>query len=242
MWDEIMKIFIDHEIFRAYPAAKAGFVVADIVVTKSDPYIEQLKNELQQRLAGQGITKETWEARPEIVGWRRVFETFVMGKGYCASVESLVRRVVNGQKIWNISTVVDLYNCCSALSLVPMGGYDMTKIAGDIVVRYGKAGEVIAPLGASESFSVADNHVVYADDEKVLCWLWNYRDSRLSCIDQNSKRVIFFLDEAFEVSDGLLRRTLADFVERLEKIGARVVASGIVDAVRPEINLNRDAV
>ncbi|KAB8335905.1 hypothetical protein SD80_004925 [Scytonema tolypothrichoides VB-61278] len=76
-----------------------------------------------------------------------------------SSVEALVRRVIGGQGLWQVSSVVDLYNCVSVLTLLSIGAYDLRKIRGDIHLRYGHNGEVFLPLSSQEVISSSLNHL-----------------------------------------------------------------------------------
>ena len=175
----------------------------------------------------------------DIAGWRQIYrEAFgVKPSQFRSSVEALVRRVLKGKGVWQVSSIVDLYNCSSVRHLLPMGAYDVTKIEGDVALRYGQAGEVFLPLGSNEEVAVEQRHVVYADDEKVLCWLWNYRDSRLSALDLESREALFFIDAAFVPRHSSVEQALADLATSLEALDGQVRARGVLDAGCPRADL-----
>lgn len=57
------------------------------------------------------------------------------------SSEALLRRVLKGQSLYQINSVVDTCNLCSLRFLLSLGLYDVNKINGNIVLRPGKSGE-----------------------------------------------------------------------------------------------------
>lgn len=191
-----MKIILDEKILKKYPNTAIGYLIAEVTVKQSDLYVENLKTELRKHLEDEGINPTTFVLHPDLKVWREIYEKDfgVKAKTFRSSIEALLKRVLTGKEIWNINSIVDLYNCCSVLSLLPMGGYDLDKIMGDIQVRYGQENERFLGLGTKEETEVKSNHVVYSDQQRIFCWLWNHKDAHETCIDENSKRVIFFID------------------------------------------------
>ena len=163
-----MQISIEKEVLDAYPNAAIGYLVAMVSVQKSEPFVEGLKSGLEQHLKNQGLDATQFTVHPSISVWREIYENdfHVKAKTYRSSLEALVRRVVTGKAIWNICNVVDLYNCCSVMSLLPMGGYDLDKISGDIRIRYAKEGEVFLGLERKKLQETHPDHVVYSGRSK----------------------------------------------------------------------------
>lgn len=155
-------------------------------------------------------------------------------KTYRSSLEALLKRLLTGKSLWTICNVVDLYNCCSVLSLLPMGGYDLQKIQGNISIRYAKEAEPFLSLGEKQPILTSPHHVVYADDQNILCWLWNHKDSSYTCIDEHSTSVIFFID-AFESTQ--LQNALKQLAKHLEQIDGTVLETGILNSSLPNILL-----
>ncbi|MFC2049310.1 B3/4 domain-containing protein [Chlamydiota bacterium] len=223
-----MLFSIDDKIFENYPQTEIGYLVAQVCVRKSDPFVENLKCSLQEHLLNQGINPTNFVAHPSLAIWRKIYEENfgVKPKTYRSSIESLIRRVVTGKGIWNICNIVDLYNCCSILSLLPMGGYDLNKIVGDVKIRYAEEGETFLGLGEKEKIQTLPNHIVYSDDQRILCWLWNHKDSAETCIDEDSKSVVFFID-AFEHNSVLSALKL--LAENLRLIQSTILEAGILN-------------
>lgn len=227
-----MKIQIEREVLERYPDAEIGYLVAQVSVKNSDTHVDALKRMLGKDLADKGINATNFVIHPSLSKWRKIYEDDfqVNAKTYRSSIEALVRRIVTGKEIWNINSVVDLYNCCSVFSLLPMGGYDLKKISGTITIRFASEQEPFYPLGAKEKIEAKSNHVVYADDQRVICWLWNHKDARETCIDEDSETVIFFID-SFESAG--LQKALSELAEHLKKIGGIPSETGILNKASP---------
>lgn len=232
-----MLIRIEDEVLERYPEMEIGYLVAQVSVQKNDPYVESLKERLGEYLQEQGINATNFVVHPSIAQWRKIYEEDfqVKAKTYRSSIEALLRRVVTGKEIWNICNVVDLYNCCSILSLLPMGGYDLKKVSGDIMIRYAKEGEAFLGLGERTKVAAQPNHVVYADDERIMCWLWNHKDCAETCIDESSMCVLFFID-SFERDR--VQVALTQLGENLTKIHCMPLETGVLNRMSPQTRLN----
>jgi DNA/RNA-binding domain of Phe-tRNA-synthetase-like protein len=230
-------ISIECQVLEKYPEVEIGYLVARVNVKKTDPIVESLKQTLGKHLQKRGINATNFSIQPSIARWRKIYENdFQMkAKTYRSSIESLLRRVVTGKEIWNICNVVDIYNCCSVLSLLPMGGYDHKKVSGDIKIRYANDGELFWSLGEKEAVATKSNQVVYADDQRIICWLWNHKDSAETCIDETSEQVLFFID-SFEHNQ--VELALKELEENLEKIQCFSLEKGILNRAFPRARLN----
>lgn len=234
-----MKISIENSILKKYPNTEIGYLIASVKVTKRDPFVENLKQGLSKLLDELGINATNFVAHPNLSIWRKIYkEDFqVKESTYRSSLEALLRRIVTGKGLWTICNVVDLYNCCSVLSLLPMGGYDLSKISGDIILRYAKESEPFQGIGERQKIQARSNHIVYADDQKLICWLWNHKDAAATCIDENTKQVIFFVDSAVTATHHTVQEALIHLSQNLEKIGCLPIDSGIINCHSPLINL-----
>lgn len=230
-----MRLKIAPGIYRKYPQVEVGWLTADIHPVPMDPKVEQWKGSLAAWLSSRGITLENLSSCPEVARWRQVFGSMgVKPSKYRCSLEALLRRALKENSLWTVNSVVDLYNCVSVQTLSPMGAFDLEKVSGDIELRFGREGEIFSPLGKSDEETVTSEHVVYADSEKVCCWLWNHRDSRLVGIDENSRSAVFFVDRAFSPTAFTVGNALDLLEERLEQTGARVTGKGVCSASEPD--------
>src|SRR5579872_6265923 len=180
-----MFVSIENEVLERYPHTEIGYLVARVSVKTNDPWVDGLKQSLAKQLQDREINATNFAVHPSIALWRKIYEQDfqVSPKTYRSSIEALIRRVVTGKEIWSINNIVDLYNCVSLLTLLPMGGYDLKKIAGGIKIRFAKEGESFLGLGERQPVQAKPNHVVYSDEERLICWLWNHKDAAATCID-----------------------------------------------------------
>ena len=231
-----MKISIDKDIFENFPEAKICWLRAVITNGKGSPRVAEMKKNLKRRLEEIGLSADTVAQHPDIRRWRETFSKMgVKPSKYRSSIEALLRRIFKGD-LWSVSDVVDCYDCVSALNLLPMGAHDMSKLRGDMTLRYAKEGEKFYPLGAGDSIvECGAKQIVYADGEKICCWLWNYRDTRDASVDEETKEALFIVDCAFENEWRSVEEGLAALASELTQIGCTVKKSGVVSAAEPEM-------
>ena len=77
------------------------------------------------------------------------------------SSEALLRRVRKGDPLPRINSMVDVCNWCSLEFQLPYGLYDADKIAGDVELRLGAAGESYAGIRKDEVH--VENRITLAD-------------------------------------------------------------------------------
>jgi len=63
------------------------------------------------------------------------------------SSEALLRRILRGESLSRINSLVDTCNLCSLEFLLPIGLYDRERIRGEVTARLGRAGESYESLG-----------------------------------------------------------------------------------------------
>lgn len=233
-----MEFRIDSAILDRYPKTRVAWMTASVEVLPSHPHVEALKEQLSSRLEELGIVDGREASHPDIARWRQVYSDMgVKPSKYRSSIEALARRVAKGKGIWSVSSVVDCYDCISLLTMVPMGAFDWHRIEGDLEIRYGRKGEIFLPLGSDEEIEVEPEHIVYADAEKILSWLWNHRDSRLSCVGPQTRRALFVADVAFETQTTPPEEAMQLLAEHLKAIGGVPEQFGLLDVNEPSASI-----
>ncbi|MEM3356560.1 MAG: phenylalanine--tRNA ligase beta subunit-related protein [Candidatus Bathyarchaeia archaeon] len=105
------------------------------------------------------------------------------------SGEALLRRVLRGDAVPRISTVVDAYNLASMQSIIPISGFDKDRLASPFQVRFAKNGENFTGIGMEKPLSLTEKMLVLADGKQVLC-IYPYRDAEATKITEQTKNVL----------------------------------------------------
>ncbi|MEM0269054.1 MAG: phenylalanine--tRNA ligase beta subunit-related protein [Candidatus Korarchaeum sp.] len=122
------------------------------------------------------------------------------------SGEALVRRILRGEKLPSVNSVVDSGNAASALTLVPIGLYDMSRIAGRLELRLAKPGEVFHPIGGGER-KLRGGEPVLADELGPI-FLYPHRDCERTKIRDDTRDVLVVAAGVPNVERATVRRAL----------------------------------
>lgn len=222
-----------------FPALQIGFAVAAGLrgaERRSDGLsarIAATEDALRARHALDGVAQI-----PEIAVWRAAYRAFGVKKtSYRSSVERLLRRVLQGRFLPEVSPAVDAYNEVSARFLLPVGADDLDKVDGDIAFREGRADDTFLPLGGeddAEAEPPKPGEIVYADSTKLLCRRWNWYQDRRSAISPATDRAVLTVQH---LGAGDFAGALGALAEALAaETGARV-AVAVASAANPVVDL-----
>jgi DNA/RNA-binding domain of Phe-tRNA-synthetase-like protein len=132
------------------------------------------------------------------------------------SSEALLRRVLRGESLYRVNSLVDTCNLCSLEFLLPIGLYDLDRISGDVEARLGQPGESYESLGKG-LYSV-EGRLALFDDEGPFGSPTN--DSRRTAITEATRRcvMVIFAPARYPRSQmGDHLRTVSDHLETLVK-------------------------
>ncbi|MBP3775158.1 MAG: hypothetical protein ILA34_07405 [Bacteroidaceae bacterium] len=136
------------EIQAACPQLCVATVEAQVRNSEHDDLLWQEIHGEGQRLLTE-YTPDSLKQRAGIEATRRVYRA--LGKDpsrYRPSNEALVRRLLQGKSLYEISTLVDLNNLASMHWAYSIGGFDMDKIQGtELTLGVGREGEPYEGIG-----------------------------------------------------------------------------------------------
>lgn len=139
---------IDAELKAKCPRVALACITAEV---EARPTSEAMDNELQlceEKILKLAEPKAVLEAGA-ILATRAAYKA--LGKDparYRGAAEALLRRVIAAKGVPRINNVVDVINCVSVESRLPVGLYELARVqGGDIVFRAGRAGETYKGIG-----------------------------------------------------------------------------------------------
>ena len=144
------KISISPELKNHCPRLRLGCIESDVLVAEAS---EALLSEINSRIEQlkQSLELDEISKIPAIEASRKAYKA--CGKDparYRLSAEALLRRVVSGKGLYQISNVVDQLNLVSVSTGFSIGGYDADQIQGEIIFGIGRTGEPYTGIGKGE--------------------------------------------------------------------------------------------
>lgn len=188
-----MKFIVNEKLFEKYPNLNIGVLLfkgVDNTITN-----DELKNNFDT-VINSVASRDFGELAdyPVVHAWRDVYKSFGEKKAR-SSIEALIRRVVNGNEIPLINPLVDIYNSISLKYELPAGGEDLSVISGDVELTYADGSESFLPLGSEILENPNVGEIVYKFGDTIMCRNFNYRESDITKLTENSTDVILVMED-----------------------------------------------
>jgi DNA/RNA-binding domain of Phe-tRNA-synthetase-like protein len=227
-----MQLKIADSIVQGYPSLRIGFVVARGIDNQGpapqlDEELRAAEADFRTRFANEAALDQ--DAR--IQAWRETYQSFkVNPKRFRPSAEALLRRVVKGDPVRWISKAVNAYLLAELAVPLPVGGYDLSRLQGDLLLRHSQGGEPFLGIGATETEPTDAGEVVYVDDGKVLTRRWNFRDCDQAKVTDDSKDIALFVEAPLPKVETRDVESLTRLIaERVQRYCGGQVSTGFLD-------------
>lgn len=227
------------EIAPDFPDFRAAVVIAGRIEIEAGrsaelgAIIAAREAECRKRWSGTELSEI-----PGIAVWRKAYRAFgIKRTSYRSSVERLVKNVLAGRGLPEINAFVDAYNAVSLAHVMPLGADDLGKIDGNLAFRYSRIGDQFLDMASGDgdgqppqSDPPKPGEVVYADDAKILCRRWNWRQDVRSLVTPLTTRAVVTVQAN---GAGDLEAAVADLRAMLGRFTGADTSVTFVDRVRP---------
>lgn len=234
-----MNFRIDNQVFEKFPGLNVGVVIA-LGVDNSIPL-----GEVQEKIRDEEArirTKyydQSLSLTPRIDIWRKAYSAFGgKPKENRSSVENLYRLVLNGINVRHINSLVDIYNLISLKHMLPVGGEDLDKIRGDVLLTF--AGENEPPvllLGDKEPRPPHSGEVIYKDDVSAICRRWNWREADRTKFTEGTKNCILVIEGLPPVTREEIETATKELKEMAEKYCGGRLKYSILDKNNSKVEI-----
>jgi lysyl-tRNA synthetase class 2 len=224
-----MKFCVDDQIFEKFPELVLGIVIAKHLDNRGSA--EELRALIsdQQETVRLHTRSETLSELPRIAAWRQAYSSFgAKPKKYKSSVESLYQMVLKGIDLRQINKIVDIYNYISLKHMVPVGGDDISRVEGDITLRFAFEGEMFRPLNSDNVEKTKLGEVIYSDDIEVLCRRWNWRECDKTKMTEQTEEAMLVVEGLLPVDKEEMERIIEDLWSMVEKFCGGEIRSQIL--------------
>ena len=107
-----MKFFIEDALFNDFAPVIGVIVAEDVDNAERSEEIGNLLRTEEAKIRALFVGEGALGSHPSIAAWRKAYKKFGSDSYRCSS-EALARRVLKGETIPRINTLVDLYNMIS---------------------------------------------------------------------------------------------------------------------------------
>jgi DNA/RNA-binding domain of Phe-tRNA-synthetase-like protein len=199
-------------------------LINGVTVSKEDERLRQLKKrvyeEVRRKISIEALKNDSTVRAYRDFYWKLGIDpTKTRPAG-----EALVRRVLHGDELPNISTVVDAYNMSSLQTIVPISGFDRDCTAPPFQVRFAMNGEAFTGIGMKAPVSLTEKILVLADRRQVLC-IYPHRDSDKTKTTMDTKNVTIIAYGAPRISQKQLREAVATALSLIRQFSGGEIES-----------------
>ena len=233
-----MKFKIYNEIFEQFPDLNIGIVVAKGInnVGVDDGVLGFLKK--QSEKIRENFNLETLAAIPKIDAWKKAYSFFRANpKKYKSSIENLYRMILEGIELRHINKVVDIYNYISIKHMVPIGGDNLDKIDGDIVLKFAQGNEPFVQLNSKEIANPKKGEIIYTDNKDVLCRRWNWRECDKSKMTEATKNITLVVEGLPPITKNEIELVISELSELVQNICGGKITTYILDSEFSELEI-----
>jgi DNA/RNA-binding domain of Phe-tRNA-synthetase-like protein len=226
-----MDLSIAPDIIAAFPDLRIGVLTArGISNTGTNAELQALMRADEAALR-ERLTVETLVQHPAIIAWREAYKRFgTKPNEFRPTAEALLRRVLRGDPLPSISPAVDAYLAVETEFYLPIGGYDLSHVSGDIALRFSPGGEAFVPIGGAAPETTYAGEVVYGDAEKVLTRRWNYRDCDAAKITADSTDIVLVCEATGTgISTETLQGCMNQLVGYLQRFCGGTITQHLMD-------------
>lgn len=232
-----MGLKISPQIFDKFPGLHIGVVVCRNI--DNARFAEEIvyKSREQEDRIRTTFKIENLSQHPNIEVWRSAYRAFgAKPKENRSSVENLYRMVLQGVNLRHINTLVDIYNFISLKHMVPVGGEDLEKIQGDIILGFAGVSEAPALLiGDREPRPPHAGEVIYKDNFSAICRRWNWREADRTKLTERTKNCLLVIEGLLPIGKLEIESATQELKELVQKFCGGDLALYILDEGKPGI-------
>lgn len=234
-----MKLVITDTIFDEFPELVLGVVTLHNIDNSQDrAEIAEMRRQaeaaLPARLGGTPLIEH-----PYVATWREAYRKFgAKPKDYPSSVENLTRRVLNGASIGHINNLVSLYNTISLRHILPVGGEDLDRIVGDVVLtRAGQDEPAIVLLGEKEARAPRAGEIIYKDEVGAICRRWNWKEADRTKLTPATRHAFLVIEALPPVPRDTVETAIRELADLVQQHCGGTVSTAVLDKGNRELDL-----
>ena len=218
-------IHISHNLAEKCPNLKLAYIACKVKIEPKNELLWQAITKNATKIRNTVLTAPSIGKLPNIAESRAAYKR--LGKEpsrYRLSAEALMRRIVQGKDIYQINNVVDVINLVSLQSGYSIGGYNASKIVGEVVFGIGKAAEPYEAIGRGN----LNIEFLPVFRDELGAFGSPTSDSVRTMIGDDTKELLMLIID-FEGKKDFLEATQKQAIELLKKYaGAENFENGIV--------------
>jgi DNA/RNA-binding domain of Phe-tRNA-synthetase-like protein len=227
------------EIWRDFPELVPGVLFAEGISSgaPADSRAARFTAVAKSRLADRPESE-----LPEVQAWRRAFSRMgLKPTQYRCASESLLRRFRKEGSLPQLHPLVDLCNAISLAFAIPVAVFDVSKITGDLGVRYADGGEDYLTF-SGETEHPAPHEVIFADAaRRVHARRWTNRQSGWSAVQDSTAAALIVAEAMHDGAPADVRELTQTVAGELEAVWSVTPELAVLSPSSPRFTFGRQA-
>jgi DNA/RNA-binding domain of Phe-tRNA-synthetase-like protein len=190
-----VKLIVSSRVFDLFPDYMRGVVLAHDVNNRESPceVIDLLRS--AEEMARISLKDTDVGSHPHVSSWREVYRLLgIKPSKFRSSIESMLRRVMRGDPLPSINTLVDIGNIISLRYLIPAGGHAIDVLHGDMELRPATGVEQFIPFGSDQPEHPEPDEIIFVDGDEVMTRRWTWRQANHTLVQTDTSAIEFNLD------------------------------------------------
>jgi DNA/RNA-binding domain of Phe-tRNA-synthetase-like protein len=222
-----ISVYWSVEVCKQFPKLSLSIgVIKNVHVEKENGKIKKLKQAVYDEVRAK-YKVEALKDNPTVRAYRDFYWKLNIDPTKTRpSGEALLRRVLHGNELPTISTVVDAYNLASMKTVIPTSGFDSQKLSPPLDVRFTRRREPFTGIGIGKPIALIGKILVLTDRNQILS-IYPYRDADQTKITEKTRNVLIIAYGAPGIADQQLEEAVETSLSYIEQ-----VSGGEAEAVK----------
>jgi DNA/RNA-binding domain of Phe-tRNA-synthetase-like protein len=123
--------------------------------------------------------------------------------------------------------------------MLPVGGEDIDKIKGDVVLTFATGNEKkVLLLGDTEARAPHEGEVIYKDDESTICRRWNWREAERTKLTEKTKNCLLVIEGLSPVTKKEIEDATGELKDLIKKHCGGSLKSDILNKDNLELSIS----
>ncbi len=183
---------INSAVSEKFPQLKIGAAIIEgLSVKKSDPKIDKFASEILQEIDADKLLKVS----PILDEYRKLFKAIGMDPTRKKpSPIALLERIAAGKELYQVNSLVDLYNALVIKNQVSIGAFDLDNLNLPVDLTFAQGGEEFLAIGEDKAKKLKPGELIFRDKERVITRGLNYRDADVTKTELKTKNIALYVD------------------------------------------------
>lgn len=189
----MLELRVEPDVLLKFPQLMVKLkLINDLQVKSNDTELEKFKEEIIRKVRARYDL-----ATLKDVAVFRVYRDFFWRAGIDPTkvrpaAEALIRRILGGNPLPQINTLVDAYNLASIETQIALAAFDRDRLQGRLTMRFAAAGEEFLGIGMTKPMLLSGGEVVVSDDSRLVA-VYPYRDADFSKVTGETRNIVLMV-------------------------------------------------